>query len=77
MSGASNRRKSPCPLGDECALNHGAVHCFGCHRNWPPDKTWVRRRWRCFREGHIWLDEIAALIGGANVCKHCGRLVDW
>jgi hypothetical protein len=30
----------PCPKGDGCALNKGAVHCNHCHRNWPPDETW-------------------------------------
>lgn len=30
----------PCPAGDECALNKGAIHCFHCRRNWPRDETW-------------------------------------
>ena len=30
----------PCPQGIDCALNSGAVHCFHCRRNWPPDITW-------------------------------------
>lgn len=33
----------PCPRRDDCALNNGAVHCFSCHRNWPPDETWIAR----------------------------------
>lgn len=33
---------TPCPKGDDCALNSGAVHCKHCGRNWPPDKTWER-----------------------------------
>lgn len=31
-----------CRKGDDCALNHGANHCFACGRNWPPDETWTR-----------------------------------
>lgn len=34
----------PCPAGRACALNGGAVHCFHCRRNWPPDETWVEPR---------------------------------
>jgi hypothetical protein len=30
----------PCPKGDDCALNKGAIHCFHCRRNWPRDWTW-------------------------------------
>ena len=34
------RKTHPCPKGDGCALNDGAVTCFHCGRNWPPDETW-------------------------------------
>lgn len=33
-------RAVQCPKGDQCALNHGAVKCKACERNWPPDATW-------------------------------------
>ena len=32
----------PCPRGDDCALNSGAVHCKHCGRDWPPDETWSK-----------------------------------
>lgn len=36
----SEAKALPCPKGDGCALNKGAVSCFHCGRNWPPDETW-------------------------------------
>lgn len=36
-------QKAPCPKGNDCALNRGAIHCFHCGRNWPPDETWAPR----------------------------------
>lgn len=36
-------RQISCPRGAECALNKGAVRCFHCGRNWPPDETWEHK----------------------------------
>lgn len=33
--------RQACPKGEGCALSEGAVHCFHCGRNWPPDETWA------------------------------------
>jgi hypothetical protein len=35
----------------------------------------LRRRWRCFREGHRW--HLDPIIPGPNYCERCGRLVEW
>lgn len=40
--------EQPCPKGDACALNSGAVQCKHCGRHWPPDETWEPR----FRANH-------------------------
>lgn len=29
----------PCPKGDDCALNKGAVECFHCGRKWPQEQS--------------------------------------
>lgn len=58
----------PCPAGDGCALNKGAVHCKHCGRNWPPDETWDRGRLlrieRAAREAHD-RDRITAALCAA------------
>lgn len=35
---------------------------------------WIRRRWQCFREGHIWSFPD---LPGPDVCVRCGKLVEW
>jgi hypothetical protein len=40
MSHSTRKPLYPCPAGDNCALNYGAMRCFSCGRSWPPDKTW-------------------------------------
>lgn len=37
---AATPGEHPCPRGDDCAIGKGAVRCFACGRNWPPDETW-------------------------------------